>query len=111
MDVRAQVAADRVDGLVFLFDSNGESGQHRTTFLEQAMTAAGWPPRGLLKYIQAQRTAGTAAGVLRFSAVVPCRNADQRYSFAGDSLLRALEMASSATALTIQVKFSAPTEW
>src|SRR5581483_2078109 len=47
MYVRAQVAADRVDGLVFLFDSDGESGQHRTTFLEQAMTAAGWPPRGV----------------------------------------------------------------
>ena len=29
VDVRAQIARDRIDGLIFLFDPDGESRQHK----------------------------------------------------------------------------------
>src|SRR5579864_6056149 len=73
MDVGAQVAGDRIDGLVFLFDSDSEPGQHTSTFLELAMAAAGWPSRGEFRHYTGPATRPTAPAQ-QLAAALPSRS-------------------------------------
>src|ERR1700677_1025103 len=90
LDVGTQVTRFRVDGLVFLFDSDAETG------LSHPRTS--W----LIRF---------AACPFDEAAEVPPRKALQRYSGASPEGFLAFSMANLATWFTIQSKLAGPTEF
>ena len=96
LDVRAEIAGLRIDGLVFLFDSDAEAGPLHCDYPLVALL-------GTLTVFAA--TSGRAAGATGRRGK---RSSDTRETLPVCSL--ALRMASSATASTIQWKLSSPTE-